>query len=281
MTIAVQDYGSFGQVMETLPEGFQFLEGTLSDAAVGATGNTIKFTLLGEEQFTYTVVAPDSEGEYIFSGVLLDSFRDEREIGGATVLRVGAPSTPTPGSTATMQPTPTPGATRAPTATPTPPPAPVATSTPAPEPAATAQPTATAAPEPTATPEPMPTAEAMIAPAPASPPAPTATAVPVPTATPATEPEPTATPTPAATPMPTPTPDPTATPIPVAVAPDEDDGRSVPLWLVIILSIGGPVIVFGAAAFAFQRRQRQGSRSILPARRRGQAPPTDEEGEEP
>ena len=159
VTIAVSDYGGFGQVVETLPEGFSYEGSDLSEAAVGVDGQTVAFTLLGDERFTYTVAAPSAEGPHSFSGVLLDSHLVEQAVGGDTSVRVGPEPTPTPEPTATPTPEPTPTPTPTPTAMPTP--VPTATPTPTPEP------TATPTPEPTATPTPEP-----------------ATAIPAPTAAP-------------------------------------------------------------------------------------------------
>ncbi len=114
VSITVRDYGPFAQVVETLPEGFSLLGASLSATAVQATDNKVKFTLLGDEQFSYTAVAPDKEGLYEFSGVLLDSFKNEKMIGGSVTVRVGNPPTPIP------EPTSTPTATPAPTSTPRP-----------------------------------------------------------------------------------------------------------------------------------------------------------------
>ena len=148
VTIAVSDYGGFGQVVETLPSGFSYEGSDLSEAAVAVEGQTVAFTLLGDERFTYTVAAPSAEGPHSFAGVLLDSHRVDQAVGGDSSIRVGPAPTPTP--------TPTPE----PTATPTPEP----TATPTPEPA-TAIPTPSVAPEPTPTrsrsaaPPPPPTSE--------------------------------------------------------------------------------------------------------------------------
>ena len=175
VTIAAQDYGPFAQVVETLPEGFIFRGTSLSDAAVGVTNDIIKFTLLGDEEFTYTAQAPTTEGEYTFSGVLLDSHRIENAVGGDSNLRVGAAPTPTPEATPiptfeptampTPEPTPTPDTTATPTTTPTSTPrptettiaVPAATVVPAPEHTATLEPAAPPTPtsESTAGPVPM------------------------------------------------------------------------------------------------------------------------------
>ena len=122
VTIAVSDYGGFGQVVETLPSGFSYEGSDLSEAAVAVEGQTVAFTLLGDERFTYTVAAPSAEGSHSFSGVLLDSHRVDQAVGGDSSIRVGPAPTPTP------TPTPEPTATRRrrsrqprpPTATPTP-----------------------------------------------------------------------------------------------------------------------------------------------------------------
>ena len=63
-------------------------------------GQTVAFTLLGDERFTYTVAAPSAEGSYSFSGVLLDANKAEQAVGGDSTIRVGPPPTPTPEPTA-------------------------------------------------------------------------------------------------------------------------------------------------------------------------------------
>ena len=135
VTITAQDYGAFAQVVETLPEGFRFVGSSLPSAAVNAEAETVRFTLLGDEQFTYTAMAPDAEGVYSFSGVLLDQNKAEEQVGGQTSLRVGPAPTPTPTATPTATPVPTP--TPTPTATPVPTPTPTATPSPTPVPTST------------------------------------------------------------------------------------------------------------------------------------------------
>ena len=272
VTITAKEYGPFAQVQETLPEGFSFLGASLSNAAVSTTGDTVKFTLLGDEQFTYTATATGLEGEYEFSGVLLDSFKNEEPIGESINLRVGAAPTPVP------EPTPTP------TLTPTPEPAatPTLEPTPTPEPTATPMPEPTPTPEPTSTPSLTPTLE------------PTATAIHVPTATATATPASTATvmamatatatPVPTVTPTATPTPEPTALPAPQP-APSEtptgqDDGGIPGPFLGIILAvIGAWVLAAGVALIVFARRQRRWPWSLFPMRRREPTPPPDPDGE--
>ena len=137
VTITAAGYGSFGQVVETLPAGFRYEGSDLSEAAVKADGRTVTFTLLADERFAYTVAAPSAEGSYSFSGVLLDANRAEQAVGGDSMIRVGPAPTPTPEPTVTPTPEPTPTATATPeppTATPTPTAAPEPTPTSAPEP---------------------------------------------------------------------------------------------------------------------------------------------------
>ena len=147
VTITAGGYGELGRVIETLPKGFSYARSTLPDSAVKVEGDTLKFTLLGEERFSYTVRAPAVEGQYSFSGALLDANVVREEVGGETLLRVGSEPTATP----------TPG----PPATATAAPAPAATPTHTPEPTATSTPEPTATPQTTATPLPTrPTASA-------------------------------------------------------------------------------------------------------------------------
>ena len=136
-------YGGLGQVVETLPAGFAYAGSDLSESQVAVVGQTVTFTLLGEETFTYAVTAPAAEGSYVFSGIIKDVNKVEASVVGASSIRVGPPPTPTPAPTPT--PTPTPALTRAPTSTPWPLPAATATLAPTPTPT----PTPTLAPTPT------------------------------------------------------------------------------------------------------------------------------------
>ena len=161
ITITAAGYGGFGQVVETLPSGFSYEGSDLSEVAVEVEGQTVTFTLLGDDSFSCTVAAPSSEGVYSFSGVMLDSDKAEQAVEGDSSIRVGPEPTPTPTPTPEPTPTPTPSPepTAAPTAEPTPTPEPTVTSAPTAAPTATSAPTAapTATPTPTAAPEPTPT----------------------------------------------------------------------------------------------------------------------------
>ena len=48
VALTATGYGGFGQVIETLPDGFGYMVSNLSDAAVSVEGQTVTFTLLGE-----------------------------------------------------------------------------------------------------------------------------------------------------------------------------------------------------------------------------------------
>ena len=68
VTITATGYGGLGQVVETLPAGFSHASSSLPDASV-VEGQTVIFTLLGNDAFTYTVTASGEEGAYSFAGV--------------------------------------------------------------------------------------------------------------------------------------------------------------------------------------------------------------------
>ena len=87
--IEASHYGFFGDVVETLPEGFVYEDSTLDPGRVKVEDNTVEFSLGGEHSFTYTVEAPDTEGTYTFSGILIDEYKNEYDIGGNTEIVVG------------------------------------------------------------------------------------------------------------------------------------------------------------------------------------------------
>ncbi len=231
VTITAAGYGGLGQVVETLPAGFSYQGSDLSEFAVAVDGQTIAFTLLADERFTYTVAAPSTAGVYSFSGVLRDVNKAEEAVAGDSSIRVGPPPTPTPEPTHTPTPEPTHTPTPEPTHTPTP--EPTATPTPEPTSTPTPEPTATPTPEPTATPTPEPTAT----------PTPEPTATPTPTAAP--EP-PTASPTPTAAPEPTPMSAPPPPP-----APEPEGGPPIGL---IALLVAAAASVIGGAVYVRRRR---------------------------
>ena len=110
VTVEVFRYGGIGQIKETLPTGFTFVESDLAGTGVRMEGQTVIFSLLGVERVTYTVMAPTAPGRYAFTGVILDNQKREAGTGGAVGIQVG----PAPTATPTATPTPAPTATRQP-----------------------------------------------------------------------------------------------------------------------------------------------------------------------
>ena len=87
--ISVSGLGGFGQVRETLPEGFSF---TGSDESAVVDGQTVNFTVLNSEAtFSYTVTAPPAAGTYEFSGSVLDSDKEAEVTGGDSSIEVTDP----------------------------------------------------------------------------------------------------------------------------------------------------------------------------------------------
>ena len=87
--IAAADYGMAGQVIETLPAGFDYVSSSLSESAVAQVGQGVTFTLFGETSFTYTVTASSTPGTHTFSGILKDFDKNEYVVGGNTGIVVG------------------------------------------------------------------------------------------------------------------------------------------------------------------------------------------------
>ena len=175
VTITSANAGSFGQIVETLPQGFEYVSSALPDNQVDhdPASRTLTLTLFGETTVEYTVMASDTTGPYDFSGELTDSQGMGHTITGTSRVTVRSttvrprPATPTPTATPSSRRPSTGGTTRRdPTSTPTPRPRRTATPTPTPAPTVdtptptpTMQP-ATPTPRPTATPTPLPVATA-------------------------------------------------------------------------------------------------------------------------
>ena len=87
VTVVVADYGAIGQVAETLPEGFGYVSTSL-EGQDAVSGQTVTFTLLGDDSFTYTVTAAAVAGTYSFEGVVKDTDQDERMVGGDSTITV-------------------------------------------------------------------------------------------------------------------------------------------------------------------------------------------------
>ncbi|MCK4732600.1 MAG: hypothetical protein KAT65_09095, partial [Methanophagales archaeon] len=91
--ITVSDYGTFGQVVETLPEGFTYMTSTINQSDVHYDGvtRTIRFTLSNQTSFTYTVALQYydiKEDTYTFSGILKVIGKKESKVGGDTEIVV-------------------------------------------------------------------------------------------------------------------------------------------------------------------------------------------------
>jgi len=94
VNISVSDFGAFGQVVETLPDGFSYVDGSATldeEEAVDVDSPDIYFTLLAEDTtFSYTVTASGTAGTYTFSGILKDENLDEYPIGDQAQIIVPA-----------------------------------------------------------------------------------------------------------------------------------------------------------------------------------------------
>jgi predicted RNA-binding protein with TRAM domain len=87
--IEARGYDTFGNVIEKLPEGFCYLTSLLDPGSVtvNKSTNTVKFILVDEASFTYTVTAHDEVGTYTFSGELID-YDGVYDIDGDTEIKV-------------------------------------------------------------------------------------------------------------------------------------------------------------------------------------------------
>ena len=93
VTLEVTGLGGFGQVRETLPDGFAFVKS--EDVTASVDGQTVAFTILGNDAtFNYTVTAPAVAGTHAFSGTVGDSNRDSRPVAGASSIEVTGPAAP-------------------------------------------------------------------------------------------------------------------------------------------------------------------------------------------
>ena len=103
VTITAGNYGFGGQIVETLPEGFEYVSSEPAGATFNGVDRTVTFTLVDETTFKYTVTAPSGDGDYSFSGELIDSDRMSHTIGGSSSITVEA----APGATASRSFSPT------------------------------------------------------------------------------------------------------------------------------------------------------------------------------
>ena len=91
VSITATEYGSAGQVVETLPDGFTYVDSTLDASQVAEAGNTVTFTLVDESSFDYTVEASGTDGTYAFSGIIKDFDAVEFAVTGDTSIDVVTP----------------------------------------------------------------------------------------------------------------------------------------------------------------------------------------------
>ena len=92
VTITADNYGQAGGVTETLPAGFTYVSSSLDADQVVETGRDVRFTLQGDDSFTYTVTASSVAGSHTFSGTLRDFDRDDTPVGGNSSVTVRASS---------------------------------------------------------------------------------------------------------------------------------------------------------------------------------------------
>ena len=181
VTIIAEGHGSFGEVAETLPAGFTYLESSLPGDQVTRSGQTVSgetvtLSLIGATSpttFTYTVRASSGAGDDPFKGLFsgvdtaFEAFSGVK-VGGTPSIPVRAATPPTKTRTPTTSTTGSSGSgssgsgggSAPAAATPTPTPTPAATATPPPT---VVPPTPPATLVPTAVPDtPMPTAPVAI-----------------------------------------------------------------------------------------------------------------------
>ena len=97
--IVVAGCGGFAQVRETLPPGFTYV--SVSDPGIGVEEDNgeVWFTLLpGDMSFSYTVKAPATEGDYQFSGEVLDEDKNPFTVSGDATVEVSGGAAPVGGT---------------------------------------------------------------------------------------------------------------------------------------------------------------------------------------
>ena len=95
--ISASNYGSAGQVTETLCDGWNYVSSSLDTEQVVVSGNVVTFYLLGETSFTYTVQAPSTPSECCdISGTITDFDQNVETIGGESQVCVCDEDSPRP-----------------------------------------------------------------------------------------------------------------------------------------------------------------------------------------
>lgn len=90
VTVSARGFGPFARVSEILPEGWTYTSSSLPDAAVSVEDSVVRFIVLDDGEFNYTVTAPDIEGAHVFSGLIEDSQRRAAAVRGAREIVVRA-----------------------------------------------------------------------------------------------------------------------------------------------------------------------------------------------
>ena len=75
-----------------LADGFGYVSSSLDAEQVTETGRQVRFTLQGDDTFTYTVTASRSSGSHSFSGTLIDFDKVDYTVGGASSVTVKSSS---------------------------------------------------------------------------------------------------------------------------------------------------------------------------------------------
>ena len=73
VTITVANYGFGGQIMDTVPPGFAYVSSEPVGGTFDSNTRIVSFTLVDESAFRYTVTTPSTDGNYVFTGTLMDS----------------------------------------------------------------------------------------------------------------------------------------------------------------------------------------------------------------
>ena len=90
VSIDIEGVSLAGGVTETLPEGFTYVS-TNNALGVTQTGSELSFNFLNDNDFSYVVTAPDTEGPGVFSGTLNPGpGEDNVDVGGETTVEVRA-----------------------------------------------------------------------------------------------------------------------------------------------------------------------------------------------
>ena len=97
VSITATNYGFGGQIVEMVPEGFDYVSSVPAGATFDPAARSVSFTLVDERVFRYTLIVPSTDGDYSFSGTLRDSDTNVHVIGGDSSVTVEA----APGPTAT------------------------------------------------------------------------------------------------------------------------------------------------------------------------------------